>query len=276
MNTNYLISDYAKSNLELDGIYRSSVTPGSKVMGGATMKGVCGFVFPISGKAKFTIQGVEYLLEKGTILHAGPKMELSKEVVGDENWEFILLHYKVLNEDCREESFLQMKYIFKIFSDRHRELMMLLEQLLLFQKEPSMNNALRSKALLYELIAKIFDFSRERTDSQLKDPMEEVLNYIHGNLDKNIIITEVAEKYGMDGKQFYYLFQKKIGISPKRYITSARLKRAKELLMEDEASISSISNMVGYDDALHFSRIFKRNIGISPSEFRNQFRKKSI
>lgn len=277
MNINYMIANYTRANLQLDGIYHISVPPGTKVSGQTTMDGVCGFVFPISGKAKFTVRGAEYILEKGTVLHAGPKMELNKEVLGSENWECILMHYKVLSEvNQKESSCLNMHYICKIFSDRNREVMQLLMELTALEKEAGNISVLRSKAVLYELISKIFDFSRERSDYQKKDPMEEVLNYIHGNLDKNIMITEFAEKFGMDGKQFHYFFQKKIGISPKRYIVETRMKRAKELLLSDDVSITDISCMVGYEDALHFSRIFKKNIGISPSQFRNQFRKKSI
>lgn len=264
---------YIKSNLQLEGIYRLSIPPGIKSIEKTTMEGVCGFVFPIKGKAKFTICKQEYLLEVGTILHAGSKMELCKEVIGDENWEFILVHYKVLQEENNKESLLRMHYMLKIFSDRNREVMLILEKLIQLQKEPGFKNALSSKAMLYEMVAKLLNFSEERSDHQQKDPIDEVLDCIHENLDKNLNIAGLAEQFAMDAKQFYYLFRKKVGISPKKYILNYQMKRAKELIIENDLSMMEVSAKVGFDDSLHFSRIFKQHVGLSPTAFRNQFRK---
>ena len=58
-------------------------------------------------------------------------------------------------------------------------------------------------------------------------------------------------------------------MSPKQYLLNKRLTRAKELLKETNASVFEIANSVGYDDQLYFSRIFKKHIGISPTEYKN-------
>jgi AraC-like DNA-binding protein len=273
MNISDLMIQFAKANIQLDGIYRVSVPPGSKVAQQTTMEGVCGLVFPIGGKARFDICKKEYLLEPGTVLHAGSKMELYKEVLGDEIWEYILVHYRVLNEENWKESLLDLNFTLKIYSDRNREIVLLLEKLIQINKKSGYRNELISKALLYEIISNILDFSAERMEYQQKDPFDRVIDYIHTNLDKNLVITELAEAFGMNPKQFSYLFQKKIGLSPKKYIMDIQIKRAKELIIEEDISISEIAALVGYEDSLHFSRIFKQNLGMSPSKFRNQFGK---
>ena len=73
---------------------------------------------------------------------------------------------------------------------------------------------------------------------------------------------------------FRRLFKEKYGISPMRYINVNRLKRAKNLLIEDEMSISEISQYCGFLDGYSFSRVFKKWVGISPSEYKKdmQFR----
>ena len=273
MNINDLIIQFAKTNIQLDGIYRVSVPPGSKVAQQTTMEGVCGLVIPISGKARFDICKKEYLLEQGTILHAGSKMELYKEVLGDEGWEYILVHYKVLNEEYCKDSLLDLNFTLKVYSDRNKEIILLLEKLIQLNKQAGYRNELISKALLYEIISNILDFSAERMEYQQRDPLKRVIDYIHKNLDKNLAITELAEEFGMNAKQFSYLFQKKMGLSPKKYIMDIQIKRAKELIIEEDISISEIAALVGYDDSLHFSRIFKQNLGMSPSKFRDQFGK---
>lgn len=273
MNLNNLILQYAKANLEVDGVYHLSIPPGSKVSAQTTMEGVCGLVIPIHGKAKFTVCSESYELKNGTILHAGSGMDLSKEVIGDENWEFILLHYRVLHEERYKESLLNTRYTVKIFPDQSLEIMRILKSIISLQKEFGTRHFLSSKILLYELIAKLFAFSEARQDSESRDTIDEVLEYIHEHLDENLSITEIAEKFQWNARQFHYSFQKKIGLPPKRYIMDTQIKRAKELLMESDLTITEIAGRIGYEDALHFSRIFKRSTGISPSLFRKQFEK---
>lgn len=273
MNHNNLVLQYAKANLEIDGAYHLSIPPGSKVSAQTTMKGVCGFVFPIQGKAKFTVCNEDYELKNGTILHAGSGMDLSKEVIGDENWEFILLHYRVLDEEKQKDSLLNMHYTIRIFPDQNIEIMRIVESIISFQKEFGTKHMLTTKILLYELISKIFTFSEARQSLEPKDRIEEVLGYIHEHLGENLSVAEIAANFQWSAKQFHYSFQKKIGVPPKKYIMDTQIKRAKELLLESELTIVEIASRVGYEDALHFSRIFKRSTGISPSLFRRQFEK---
>ncbi len=273
MNTNQLLLQYAQANLQLDGVYQVKVPAGSKALGQTTMNGVCGFVFPVQGSAKFTLCESEYNLEYGTILHAGSRMEINKEALGDGEWEYILLHYRVLDEDKTSNSLLTTQYTLKVFSDRYREILQLLEKLANEYRQPGRKSLLFTKAILYEIISKVLTYSEERSDYQPKDSLERILEYIHKNLHKNILVTGLAEEFGLNAKQFYYQFHKKIGVSPKKYIVETQIKRAKELLIEEDFSISDISAMVGYEDSLHFSRIFKQNVGLSPKSFRNQFGK---
>ncbi|WP_099468034.1 helix-turn-helix domain-containing protein [Konateibacter massiliensis] len=273
MNLNNLVLQYAKANLEIDGSYRLSIPPGSKVTAQTTVKGVCGFVIPICGRAKFTVCNEEYELKRGVILHAGSGMDLSKEVIGDKNWEFILLHYRVLGEERTKESLMDMNYTMKVFPDQHEEIIKILDAILSLQKEFGTKHVLKNKILLYELIAKIFSFSEVRQSAEPKDKIEEVLGYIHEHLEENLSVSEIAENFQWNAKQFNYSFQKRVGLSPKKYIMTTQIKRAKELLLESDLPIIEIANQVGYEDALHFSRIFKQNTGVSPSLFRRQVEK---
>ena len=60
-----------------------------------------------------------------------------------------------------------------------------------------------------------------------------------------------------------------MGMTPMQYITFLRITRAKELLRSTDYSIQEISSMVGYENPLYFSRIFKKQTGYSPSEYRS-------
>ena len=65
-------------------------------------------------------------------------------------------------------------------------------------------------------------------------------------------------------------FQEKIGLTPLKYLTALRMKRAKSMLTAGggrEHSIAEVAESCGFKDALYFSRVFKKYYGCSPSDF---------
>lgn len=96
--------------------------------------------------------------------------------------------------------------------------------------------------------------------------------YINTNLHKKLRIEQLAATLHIDRKYLRNLFVKHIGISPEQYVIRTRLTRAKEFLISTESSISVIAASLGYNDALGFSKIFKKHTGLSPTEYRNRYR----
>ncbi len=273
MNINYLIKKYSTANLMLDGIYRVVISPGSRAIDQTTMEGVCGLVFPIRGRARFVLEKQEYILEPGKVLHAGSKMELDKEVLGEETWEYILMHYRVLDEEGTQESLFKLQYSFLLYEDQWKELKQLLERLYIIQRDSKIHTALASKVILYEIISRLLYSSWERKDKVQKDSISLALDYIHNHLEQNPSIQILSDYIGMKPKQLYYYFQKKTGMSPKQYIMNLQIKRAKEMISQGNHTMQEISELIGYEDSLYFSRIFKKYVGVSPMKFREQFGK---
>lgn len=72
----------------------------------------------------------------------------------------------------------------------------------------------------------------------------------------------------MDKAAFSRKFRKAYGVSPKEYLTSLRMNKAKEMLRTTNFEIKEIAASVGYRDQLYFSRLFSKKEGLSPSEYR--------
>lgn len=94
------------------------------------------------------------------------------------------------------------------------------------------------------------------------------IKYIHENFAQKIQIPELAKMESLSNSRYITLFSKEIGKSPSEYILALRLERARELLLTTDMEISSVGAASGYKDQYFFSKIFKKHIGISPSEFR--------
>jgi AraC-like DNA-binding protein len=244
-------------------------------MGQRTMEKVCGLVIPISGKARFTIENQVFEIEPGKILHAGPDMKLDKEVVGDMDWHYVLLHYRILMNGGKVFNSKDYNYVLNTGIGQYPQLYNYTDQLKRSQENSSNMNMLKNKRLLYGLIEQILQLALEREMGVEDEPIQQIVSYIHQNIEKNITVFELAEMMNMDAKRFYYIFQKDVGMCPKKYITKCRIKKAKELLIKEQYSISEIADMVGYEDAFQFSRMFKKNMGVAPSLFRDNFGKNS-
>lgn len=98
--------------------------------------------------------------------------------------------------------------------------------------------------------------------------IEVALQYIAGHYAADLSLEKVASIVYLNPIYFSQLFKQKTGNGFKDYITQLRLERAMELLRESELKIADISERVGYPDMRHFSQIFRKKSGLTPSEYR--------
>ena len=93
--------------------------------------------------------------------------------------------------------------------------------------------------------------------------------YIQQNLDKNIKAKDVAEQVHLSETYFTVYFKNKTGTNFRDYLLHARMALAQKLLASRDINISEIAYRVGYQDYRSFSRAFKTETGMSPSEYIN-------
>lgn len=90
---------------------------------------------------------------------------------------------------------------------------------------------------------------------------------------ENLGLNDVAKALRLSPYYLAHLFKTTEGITLGRYIRNVRIERAKELLARSDVSITDIALEVGYSNPAHFSYIFKKEIGISPSRYRRRHKK---
>ena len=104
----------------------------------------------------------------------------------------------------------------------------------------------------------------------LDSEMEKAIQYFNDNYNTEINIEEYAASRGMSVSWFIRNFKQYTNTTPMQYIVSIRVSNAQILLETSNYNITEIGNIVGYDNPLYFSRIFKKQKGTSPSEYRKQ------
>ena len=129
--------------------------------------------------------------------------------------------------------------------------------------------------LLYGLLGKALSAprSKEYLSPGERKFLTPVMDYLQEKLtDPNLQIGQLAEKAGVSDTYLRRIFKKKYGLSPAGYITRERLRLAKALLEREEGqSIQAVATQVGFRDPLYFSRIFRKQYGLSPTDYCKEF-----
>jgi AraC family transcriptional regulator len=94
--------------------------------------------------------------------------------------------------------------------------------------------------------------------------------YIEERLDSAIRVGDLAGVVRLSTSHFFRAFRRTFGESPLAYITKRRMQRAQELMLTSQASLSQIALDCGMCDQAHFSRTFRRIVGINPTTWRRQ------
>lgn len=99
--------------------------------------------------------------------------------------------------------------------------------------------------------------------------VEQIVDYIGDHYSEKISLDQIAENMYLSSFYISRIFKSETGNTPIRHLINVRLEKAKELLENGyQGSIQEVAAMVGYDDAYHFSKLFKKRYGISPSQAR--------
>jgi two-component system response regulator YesN len=107
-----------------------------------------------------------------------------------------------------------------------------------------------------------------RLDLQDKGIVRQVYNFILKNIDNNISLAMVADQLYMNKTYISESFKQKVGISFTEFVTIVKMERAKVLILIDDLKTYEIAEKLGYKDAEYFSKVFKKVVGLTPTEFR--------
>ncbi|MDD5599214.1 MAG: AraC family transcriptional regulator [Victivallaceae bacterium] len=110
-------------------------------------------------------------------------------------------------------------------------------------------------------------------DNRGKQPshvVKRAQEYIHNNIGKTINVEDIAEECGVSREHLARVFMEQTGESPSVYLSKRRVRQACRLLVSSNLSCKEIAGLVGYDNAVSFSRTFRRIAGTTPGKVREQ------
>lgn len=92
--------------------------------------------------------------------------------------------------------------------------------------------------------------------------------FVHENFREKITIKEISLALGRTKSAICPAFKEKYGITVMDYLTNLRIEEAKKMLLQTDMTVGEISDEVGFSDTSYFSKVFFKNVGLSPSQYR--------
>lgn len=110
-------------------------------------------------------------------------------------------------------------------------------------------------------------------DVNAEDKVTRIKRYISCHLLNRITLDEISEYAGMNRTYFCLFFKRHFGTGLTHYINLERMKKASSLLGQGLTSVSDVARECGFPNVTYFNRVFRKNYGMSPTEYRNKVRK---
>lgn len=228
-------------------------------------------LYVAAGKAHFFFDGKEEIVPAGHMVLYRPKEQQKYVYYGVDQTEVYWVHFtggeikQILNYYQISSS----KHVF--YSGTSAEYQWLFRQMI---QELQMCRQ-GYEELLAMMLQQIFllvnrQIKEKKTNGFIQEEIEKATYYFNDNYHKDISIEEYAASHHISTCWFIRSFKHYTGMTPMQYILSIRIANAQNLLETTGYNISEIAAIVGYDNPLYFSRLFKKQKGISPMEYRKQ------
>lgn len=136
----------------------------------------------------------------------------------------------------------------------------------IIKKDPYYLNILVNKALIE--VVRLLSAEKSPTDTYV----EQIKNYINYHFFSIENIDEIASYVALNKVYLQKIFREKTGLTIWNYLTKYRMEKAVYFLLHSDTPISDIDELVGINSRQNFYLLFKKQYGMSPSEYRKRFK----
>ena len=209
----------------------------------------------LRGSLHYKVNGEDIMLRSGDIILISP---------GDTRFRYDSsekVDYISFNFYSKEEISLPCKMERAIGSDT----LLLISAYDEFYRHAHLDNKEKNEHLLACILLMLEDRVKETRYNPLT---LKIIEYIHSNLSKKITLDDIGKVTFFSPVYCDSVFKRETGRSIIDYLLEARVSEAKRLLVEASLSLTTVSELVGFDDYNYFSRVFKKRTGYTPSEYR--------
>jgi len=226
--------------------------------------------FIIRGSGIFYVNGKSYEIKANQGFLICPNVVTYYEADNEEPWEYTWVGFKGI----KAENYLKLANLNQenpIFECANGEFVKKCFEDMIKSTELKFGREFRLQGLLGVFLSELIEEAGKNVviSSSYKELyIKKSLQFVEANYFRKLYISEMAKSVGLNKNYFSAFFKENIGVTPQQYIIKFRINKACELMSNSGLTISDISRSVGYDDTLGFSKVFKKEKGMSPKSYR--------
>lgn len=237
--------------------------------------------FLVSGTRKFFYYNKILSLTSGNVIIIKPNEAHRAIPIGEskyQNYERYLLNidetmFSKIERYNRDIKSILKKEIISLNTEKLAELIGIIERI----KVETNENSVKTECSVRNLVERILIDLSMREECEIDDKqfskndirIQEAMEYIVKNYNRNITLKECADNCFMGESNFTKVFHNIVGVNFKTYVNSVRIEKACELLVNSDLTITQISETVGFDNSSYFANVFKKTLGMLPKDYRN-------
>lgn len=229
-------------------------------------------IYIAAGKAHFHFGDEEKIIHAGHMILYRPKEPQRYEYYAEDKTEVYWVHFTGGNVTniLRSYGLTNDKKVFYCGSGPEYQTLFrsMIEELQMCRESYTEMLEMYLRQIFIRL-QRCFKNSVVKDSSRTAEEIDKAAIYFSEHYSEAINIDEYAAKIHVSTSWFIRNFKQYTGVTPMQYILSKRIYNAEALLHNTQYNITEIAQIVGYDNPLYFSRLFKKVKGISPSEYRN-------
>lgn len=224
-----------------------------------------------AGKGIYRVKDRDYELTEGMMFVIYPGIETFYQAYKETPWSYTWVGFT----GYRAESIVSAMGFLKdkpVAALKDCKEICAMADMLLDTRKMNPADILKRTGGLYFILSLMVDNSLEaqpvRYYAQIKY-VNKAAEIIAASYNKKVRIQDVADKVGINRSYLTNIFKREMNMSPQEFLINFRLEKAAEMLRGSEEPVGSIASIVGYTDALTFSKAFKQKYGVTPTEFRH-------
>lgn len=228
-------------------------------------------IYITKGKGYYTFQGKTLEIPEGNIIVYPPHAPQLYTYSVTDNAELYWVHITghSINDYLSKLDFLSSNVH---YVGIHNQFPELLEKIIY---ELQLKNPMFKYLATGYIIELISCFARKKACLQSNSPIlvsediQKIIEIMYKSYTKNYSVEDYARFCNLSLYRFIHKFKQFTGVTPLDYITTIKINTARDLLVNSGFNISEVASLIGYDNPLYFSRVFKKITGICPSKYKN-------
>ncbi len=232
-------------------------------------------IYIAAGEGHFQLEGQDVVVPAGNMVLYQPRQEQRYHFLAKDHSQYWFVHFtgkQVRNILAHYEIPLDGHILHTGLSLDYEDLFRRMRDELIecaWGYEESLTLLFRELLLLMH---RRMNDERPGISSFARDEAERAKDYFRNHYNECISIEQYAASRNMSTSWFNKAFHTVIGVSPMQFILSQRIRNAQFLLETTDVSVTEIARSVGYDNPMYFSRLFRKNKGLSPAKYRKLHR----